>query len=308
MPKEIVIAIILAIIQIPIGIIGGTMPQERSKVPPISSAVSIVLILVLLVLYWQERISQNWVFYGAILLTATVVGILIFYVLRAKQSKNVRIKSKYNHNAHVAKLITGSKAESLLMLPDALQALGELDIELEFQLGRKKKSKTQLQRILNRLQKDLGMESLDKDSSEKVKRDAINQAVKELNLSYTNVNEETMTFMLHIAGVLDEEGIGIPTRREKNDKYKLVIRLQANIATKELNDAIRAYLAYSLGINSILLFCDYCPAEAIRPIREIFKKTHSELREERQATLRFILTRISELIEKELHGKSTNEL
>jgi hypothetical protein len=86
-PKEILITLILAIAQIPIGILGGTMPQQRSKVPPISSAVSVLLILGLLVLYWQERISQNSVLYAAIILTGVVVVVLIINVLRQRESR-----------------------------------------------------------------------------------------------------------------------------------------------------------------------------------------------------------------------------
>lgn len=203
-----------------------------------------------------------------------------------------------------------TKESELLALPDALHALGELDVKLIRELGqnKRKEARSKLKNILSRLQKDWEIKPSKtyKNLSEQARRDAqdiVNQTVKKMGLSYTSVNEETMMFMLHIAGVLDDENIGISEQREKDDRYKLVMKLQSRVATQELNDTIRVYQRYSLGINSILLFISYCPTEYASLVMKEFGHTSTELRAEREQTLRFLLTNISGLLEKELYGK-----
>ena len=142
---------------------------------------------------------------------------------------------------------------------------------------------------------------------QQIMQNTVYQTIKRMNLS-DNVNEETMTFLVHLAGVLDDEGIGISERRERDNRYKLVKRLRAKIATQELEDTVTIYLCYSLGINSLLLFVSYWPIEAANSVMKVFGKTSTELRAEREQTLHSILTRISELIEKELYREGANEL
>ncbi len=88
MPKEVIITIILAIAQIPIAIVGGTMPQARSRVPPISSAVAAIVILILIMLYWADKVSQTHVLYGAIALTVITLVIAIVFIVKKRQAVN----------------------------------------------------------------------------------------------------------------------------------------------------------------------------------------------------------------------------
>lgn len=230
-----------------------------------------------------------------------VGGFLLWDSYRSKRKES----TEKLQNAHVTKIITDAKLKPLLALLNALQALGELDIKLANKLGRKRIKRSKLKSIQSRLRKDWGVKSSEtyNNTSEQTIRDVVNQTVKNMGISYTSVNKETMTFMLHIAGVLDDEEVGISAQREKDDRYKSVIKLQAKVATQELNNAIKVYLWYSLGINSILLFMSYFPTVAVRSMLQTLGKTSTELRAERKDTLQFLLTNVSKLVEKELYGE-----
>ncbi len=56
-----------------------------------------------------------------------------------------------------------------------------------------------------------------------------------------------MMFMMHLSGVLDDYGMGLSKLRESNERYNLVSRLKAKVATQELKNAVRVYMWYSLG-------------------------------------------------------------
>lgn len=245
-----------------------------------------------------------------------VVSFLAFHKMKMERNKarkwqNVERRegmgeeSLYDHQAYVARIIIDSKAQALLKLPNALESLAELDTELGFELGAIKRPKDKLRKILNRLQKDFEMQQLAKDARDETIWHAIGTTARDLNITGITVSDDMRAFMLHVAGVLDEEGIGISARRERADEYKTVIRLQASIATDELNGAVRAYLSYSLGVNSILLLFNCCPDEDVRPIMKMFGETTTELREERQAVLASLRTQIRALIETELEQVST---
>ena len=276
------------------------------KSPPFSIGVG-TLVLTLAIFFAEGGFSNM----NPLYIIGLVIGSgLILYGLVKAESKN-KSQPRYDHDVYVAKMITDSKAEALLALPDALRVLGQLDGELAFEVSRIKRPKNQLIRIrgiLDCLRKDLEMRQFSRDWPDKEIWDAVNSTLEELNLSGTRANEETIAFMYHVAGVLDKAGMGISARRESSNQYKLVIRLQASIATQLLNYAVTAYLSYSLGINSILLLFDSCPPDQIGQLKKLFGKTDTELREERRATLAMLLTAINNLKEKELHGQYTNEM
>ncbi len=298
---ETVIAIICTASQVLAGVIGGLVYQQRSKAPLISSAAFMLSTLALLVLYWENKISDDWVVYGASILTASAVVMWVVYILRAKKSKDTEMESEYDHKAYVARMITDSKATQLLnKLPNVLKDLQQLDMELAFEQGRIKRPKPLLQKILTRLRNDLEMERIPRELPDKAIWDAVVTTVKARNLTGASTNEDVRAFMLHVAGVLDAERMGISGQRRNDRKYKLVKELQSYIATDRLNYAVSAYLSYSLGINSLLLLCDSCPAEDIASIMKIFGETDTELKEERDAVLSSLLVQIRALIEKEL--------
>ena len=255
--------------------------------------------------YTGYPISQNaarGLFWASI--GAGIFGIaLIIYALawnRQSQTETIARESEYDHNAHMAKLITDDKAESLLMLPTALQDLGELAIELADKLAESGISQTKLKEIQTRLQADYKIKQLGmyEDVPEQTIRNAVKQTIKRLRIS--GLNEKTITLMLHIAGVLDDEEAGIMTQWQKSDRYKSVVRLQTKIATQELNNAVYVYLCYSIGINSVLLLVSYFPAKARRKVLRTFRKTPAELREDRIRILNVLLTDIRQLVEKAL--------
>lgn len=74
MPKEIIVTIVVSIIQIPIAIWGATMPQERSKIPANTCAVSVLVTLVALSLYWYNFLSPDRPTKGAVLLQSLSAG------------------------------------------------------------------------------------------------------------------------------------------------------------------------------------------------------------------------------------------
>ena len=236
------------------------------------------------------------------------LALIVIAITRHEQRKTEVQPIVYNHDAYVAKMITGSKATQLFNLRNALKDLGQLDMELAFEQGRIKRPKPLLQKILTRLRNDLEMERIPRELPDEAIWDAVITTVKAQNLTGTTVNEDIRAFMLHVAGVLDAERMGISGQRENDKKYKLVKQLQSYVATDKLNHAVRAYLSYSLGINSLLLLCDSCPAEDIASIMKIFGETDTELREERDAVLSSLLVQIRALIEKELRdGQNSAE-
>jgi hypothetical protein len=212
-----------------------------------------------------------------------------------------RFKRIENYHAHVAKIITDDKAESLLILPTALQDLGELAIELADKLVKTGILEAKLTEIQRQLREDYKIKQFGmyEDVPEQTIRNGVKQTLKRLKIS--GVNKETIMFVLHVAGVLDDEGVGIMTQWQESDKYKLVAKLQPKVATQELNNAIYVYLCYCIGINSILLLVSYFPAKAIRKVNRTFKKTPAELREDRTRILNILLTDIRQLVEGELH-------
>jgi hypothetical protein len=267
------------------------------KSPPFSIGVG-TLVLTLVAIFLTEGGFSNM---NPLYIIGLVFGIgLVVYGLIKAESKGK--PENYDHNAYVAKMITDSKATQLLKLPDALKDLGQLDMELAFVQGRIKRPKELLQRILTRLRNDLEMERIPRELPDEAIWDAVVTAVKARNLTGISVNEDVRAFMVHVAGVLDTERMGIAGQRQNDKKYKLVRELQSYIATDRLNYAVRAYLSYSLGINSLLLLCDSCPAEDIASIMKIFGETDIELREERDAVLSSLLVLTRGLIERELKG------
>lgn len=211
----------------------------------------------------------------------------------------------YDHKQHVTRVITNDKAEALLGLREALHNLGELDSRLAGKLAHKRIKRLKLVRVQRRLQQDWEVQpsSIHENLPRQEIQDAVNQTIERLGICGDSVNEETMRFMIHTAGVLDDEQVGISAQRENDDIYRLVTRLQAKIATEELNNAIKVYLWYSLGMNSMLLLISYFPAKGASFIMQSFNKTTTELRAERDQGLRLLLTGISKLIETELLRK-----
>jgi len=264
------------------------------KSPLVISGIGALILT--LIIFFAEGGHQNmnpWYIVGFV-----VGGGLIIYGLIKEASKEK--PQNYDHKSYVSKMITDSKATQLLKLPNALKDLRQLDMELAFAQGRIKRPKPLLQKILTRLRNDLEMERIPRELPDEAIWDAVITAVKARNLTGASANEDVRAFMLHVAGVLDAKKMGISSKRRKNRKYKLVKELQLYIATDRLNYAVRAYLSYSLGINSLLLLCDSCPAEDIASIMKIFGETDTELREERDAVLSSLLVQIRALMEKEL--------
>ncbi len=67
MTQEIIIAIFLAILTIPLAVLGATMPKTEKKIVPIVVALSIIVIVILLVLYIRNIIlSEQALLYAAI--------------------------------------------------------------------------------------------------------------------------------------------------------------------------------------------------------------------------------------------------
>ena len=98
-----------------------------------------------------------------------------------------------------------------------------------------------------------------------------------------------------------DEKIGLSKQREADDAFNLVNRLKAKTATDGLRNAIRIYMWYSLGINSILLLIAYFPADSVRAMMKALGKTYTELKAEREQTLSYLLTKVNALMEDELH-------
>lgn len=252
------------------------------------------------------------------IITLVIGGAILFFVFsflafrrvvlerneaRSKLHKDLESGVGYDHKAHVTRVITDDKAEALLGLRDALHDLGELDIRLASKLAHKRIKRPKLMRIQRRLQQDWEVQpsSIHENLSKQEIQNAVNQTIERLGIcGDVSVDEKTMRFMIHTAGVLDDEQVGISSQRENDDRYKLVARLQAKIATEELNNAIKVYIWYSLGMNSILLLISYFPAKDASFIMQSFNKTTTELKAERDQGLRLLLTGIAKLIETEL--------
>lgn len=238
-----------------------------------------------------------------IIIGGLLIGSIIWLIgmFWKKPSNNAEKDHKY----YVAKKIVDAKADSLLGLSDALQSLSELDIRLLNEKRMKKVSNQMLINIQNRLKVDWNMKSSDTYDNLTIQtiQDVINKTIKDNHLELTKEDKETMLFMLHVAGVLDDEGVGLSKRREKDESYSLVNKLKAKAATDNLRDAIRFYIWYSLGMNSMLLLISIFPANSVQSMMKALGKTSAELKEERDSTLSHLLSRINALAERELHGK-----
>jgi hypothetical protein len=245
-----------------------------------------------------------------------IIGIPLFiimliigvWLLTKAYKREVATKEelKETKTNYVNKIIIDSKSKDLLAIPDALQELRDLDIKLFNKLSHRKVSRGKLIKIQSQLRSDWEIkpsETYDNLSRQMIK-DIINQTVKRLNLSYTEATEDTMLFMINIAGVLDDNGVGLSKLREADERFNLIIKLKAKISTQKLINAIRVYTWYSLGINSILLLTVYFPAQSVQSVMKTLGKTDTELKAERDQTLSFLLTVVNKLIEEELHGEA----
>ncbi len=251
----------------------------------------------------------SWAGVPVIALESFLAGVLfvgsivwIYSSIRGKQKK-VDIDDREKSN-YVDKIIVDSKAKDLLAIPAGLQALSELDYDTYQNLRLIKRSKTIVKSIQSQLRQDWRMrpvetfENLDK----KTVRATIENAIKNLRLETKKLDEETMMFMLHVAGVLDDHKIGISKYRENDEKDSGVNRLGVKVETHELRNAIRMYNWYSLGMCSMLLLIAIFPNESVQSIQKQLGKTSTELKAEREDTLGFIMTRINSLVGEELRG------
>lgn len=283
----------------------GELRELLFKPATLWSIASLILTAVVIgvlmeVVRWEELPSALVI---GILCVGLLLSIFLYwygYILYRRQKGDAK-----GNIGYVDKIIVNAKAQDLLAIPTALQALGELDIEITNKLSLRKVSKAKLIKIQSRLRKDWQMkpsEAYDNLSEDTIKS-VINQTAKRMKLVYTYVNEETMMFMMHVAGVLDENEVGLSALREEEERYKVVQKLKARVATDELRNAIRVYVWYSLGINSILLLISYFPAQSVQSMMKMLGKTPTELRAEREQTLGFLITNVSNLMECELHGK-----
>lgn len=264
---------------------------------------------------WVMGQMEGWIaerlgFFVAWILPVIIVFGAIWLGYRIKTSKIVPDVAEDSNiqkeqTNYIDKIIVDTKAQDLLAIPNALQDLSSLDIELTNKLSLIKRSKAKLINTQAQLRKDWSMKPSEAygNLSEKIIKQAINQTAKRMKLQYTRVNEDTMMFMMHVAGVLDDNNAGLSELREKDEHYHLVNTLKAKVATQELKNAIRVYTWYSLGINSILLLVAYFPTESVRQMMKMLGKTPTELKAEREQTLGFLLTDVANLLERELHGK-----
>ena len=210
------------------------------------------------------------------------------------------------HRYYVAKKIVDSKADALLALSDALQNLRELDMQLVGENRVRKIRKPVLIRMQKRLREDWRMrpsETYDGALTIQAVQDAIAKTVRQNKLKFTKENENTMAFMLHVAGILDDEGLGISERREQDERFTLVNKLKAKVSTDALRNAIRIFMWYSLGINSMMLLVAYFPTDSVQQMMKALGKTSAELKGERDQTLSYLSAKINHLLEQELYGK-----
>lgn len=233
-----------------------------------------------------------------------IIAVASLWWLFGRYGRKQTDDAEESHKVYVAQKIVDSKADDLLALPNALQALMDLDIRLLNNMRIREIPKQTLIMVQSRLREDWKVrppETYDSITIQTVK-DVIKKTIKENKLKLTKEDEETMLFMLHVAGVLDDEKVGISKHREKDEAFKLVNRLKAKVATDRLRNAIRFFDWYSLGINSILLLIGYFPADAVQAMMRALGKTSTELEKEREQTLSYLLINVNALIKKELHG------
>lgn len=97
MTTEVFFAIGFACVQIPVAILGATMPETRSKTPPIIAGASAVLILVFLTLFYGEIISGSQLIYGSIFATDSI-GVAVWFILKGRhKTMAVQIQSTEAH-------------------------------------------------------------------------------------------------------------------------------------------------------------------------------------------------------------------
>lgn len=212
---------------------------------------------------------------------------------------------KTNEIGYVDKVIVDSKSSELLALPNALSELSELDYETYKKLSLIKRSDSVLTTIQSQLRKDWNVkpsEALENVEPEIV-RATVQKTIKNLKLETKELSENTMMFLLHAAGILDDHHIGISEYRESDERYSNMNKLKAKVQKSELRDAIRMYNWYSLGICSMLLLIAYFPQNSVQSIQTALGKTSTELHAEREDTLSYIMVKINTLIIEELHDK-----
>ncbi|MFC1914777.1 hypothetical protein ACFLWK_00775 [Chloroflexota bacterium] len=228
-----------------------------------------------------------------------VFGILaILYALfKPNQSNQAMRMEKY-----AEMVILEKKANPLLALPNALQKLRECDIEI---LNRRKYIKVPLAKISviqGQLQKHANIapaKSVDNYTEEQI-RNVIGNTTTKLKIKAEILDANTQIFMLKVAGVLDENKIGISRFRVKDDRYISLAGLTALVETEELRNAIRTFKWGSLGMNSMLLLTIIFPRTMVDVIMESLGKTTTELIAERDDALDGILQNINVFIRGEL--------
>jgi len=243
-------------------------------------------------------------FIEGVLVTLIAIGSL-FWVF-GKFWKKPSISAEERHKYYVAKKIVDSKADTLLALSDALQNLKELDMQLLGENRVRKIRKPVLIRVQKRLREDWELrpsETYGDVLTIQTVKDVITKTAKQNRLKFTKEDENTMLFMLHVAGVLDDEDIGISERREQDERLGLVEKLRAKASTDVLRNAIRFFILYSLGINSMMLLVAYFPTSSVQQMMKGLGKTSAELKGERDQTLGSLLARINFLVEQELYSK-----
>lgn len=253
---------------------------------------------------WGEIIVGAAVGYFLTLISPWVgvpIGVIAivggFYMMyRVSRRENTSTKE------YVNKLIIDKKAESLLNLPEALQKLGECDIEMVNRLRGLKMSKSKLAAIQRSLQQNTKITPADagKKYTEEEVRDAISSTVKKLDIKGELLDENTQVFMLKVAGVLDAHNVGISRLRFNDERFKSVNSLSTYIETKDLSLFVKTFKWSSLGINSILLSMYLFPPQQVQTIMNVVKKTHTELVVERDDSLSAILRGINQYIRIEL--------
>jgi len=264
----------------------------------------------------QEMINTNLSTAVSVFITWVLPFLLIFgaiwlgYRIRNPKLKTIPDMSMVNHppdssKSYVDKLIVDSKSNDLLGIPVALQALSELDYGTYQKLKLIKRSDTIVKSIQSQLRQDWKTRPTEtfENLDEKMVRATIENTIKNLKLETGKLDENTMMFMLHVAGVLDDHKIGISKYRENDERYLTVNRLKAKVETHELRNVIRTYNWYSIGMCSMLLLVDIFPFDSVQSIQKRLGKTSTELKAEREDTLGYIMVGINSMVRVELHGK-----
>jgi hypothetical protein len=89
MTTETIVVIVLAFVQIPIGILGATMPETRSRIPPIIASISTCLMLISLWIYFRDSISAEQVLFSSIALSVISLIVTCFYIFIHKPKPQV---------------------------------------------------------------------------------------------------------------------------------------------------------------------------------------------------------------------------